>query len=176
MSLYTLNAPLDREAVMLLRAGDFVRLSGVIYTLRDAGHARLLAMLSCGEKPPIPLEGLCIYYAGPCPSAPGEVIGPCGPTSSSRMDRFTPALIEAGMTAMIGKGKRSEQVYAAMRGRCVYFAAPGGAGILMASHVRNCETVAFEDLGTEALRRLLVEDMPLIVAADAYGNNLYTYG
>lgn len=173
MSVINLKVPLAPADVLRLHAGDIVRLSGVIYTLCDAGHARLLDLLAHGEKPPVPIEGLCIYYAGPCPSAPGEVIGPCGPTSSSRMDLFTPPLIEAGMTAMIGKGKRSAQVYAAMRGRCVYFAAPGGAGILMSSHVRSCETVAFADLGTEALRRLEVEDMPLIVAADAHGESLY---
>ena len=173
MSLYHVTAPLAATDVLRLHAGDIVRLDGVIYTLRDAGHARLLEMLVRGEAPPVPIGGLCIYYAGPCPSAPGEVLGPCGPTSSSRMDIYTPPLIEAGMTAMIGKGKRSAQVYAAMRGRCVYFAAPGGAGILMASHVRSCETIAFADLGTEALRRLTVEELPLIVAADAYGVSLY---
>ena len=173
MSLLHLTAPLAPADAVRLHAGDIVRLSGVIFTLRDAGHARLLELLARGEEPPVPLAGLCIYYAGSCPNAPGEIIGPCGPTSSSRMDIYTPPLIEAGMTAMIGKGKRSAQVYAAMRGRCVYFAAPGGAGILMSSHVRSCETVAFADLGTEALRKLVVEEMPLIVAADAHGASLY---
>ena len=173
MKSMKINAPLSNADVLSLHAGDFVYLSGVIYTLRDAGHKRLTELLARGEEPPVPLEGFCVYYAGPCPSAPGEVLGSCGPTTSSRMDAYTPALIARGMTAMIGKGDRAPAVFEAMRGKCVYFAAPGGAGLLMSSCVKKAETAAFEDLGTEALRRLTVEDMPLIVAADAYGVSLY---
>ena len=148
-------------------------LSGVIYTARDAAHARMVETLARGEDVPIDLKGACIYYAGPCPTAPGEVIGPCGPTTSGRMDKYTPELIKRGLTAMIGKGMRSEEVVQAMQGKAVYFAATGGAAMLIASCVKEASVIAYDDLGTEAIRRLVVEDMPVVVAIDAQGGNLY---
>lgn len=155
-----LTLPLTRADIEGLKNLDVVRLSGTIYTARDAAHARLVKQLN---DPPIKLAGACIYYCGPCPAAPGEVIGPCGPTTSARMDRYTPALIDAGVTAFIGKGPRNAEVMNALDGRAVYFAATGGAGILLARCVKSARVVAYDDLGTEAIRELVVENMPLIV-------------
>jgi len=167
------DLPLSREAIDTLRAGDVVALYGTAYTARDAAHKRLIALLERGEPLPFPLEGACIYYAGPCPAAPGEVIGPCGPTTSGRVDGYTPALIARGLTAMVGKGVRSQAVKDAMRGKAVYFAATGGAGMLIASHIVSDEVVAFPELGAEAVRRLTFSGVPAVVAADAQGNDLY---
>ncbi len=167
-----LELPLSPCAVLSLHAGDVVRLNGTLYTARDAAHARFIALLESGA--PLPIEkGSCVYYAGPCPAAPGEVVGPCGPTTSKRMDVYTPALIDYGITAFIGKGSRCRSVLAHMRGRAVYFAATGGAGMLYASCVTACRTAAFPELGAEAVYALTVRDFPAIVAADAHGGCLY---
>lgn len=177
-SYRSLFLPLSQEAVLSLSAGDAVLLSGVLYTARDAAHKRLFSLLQSqgpGSLPAAwPLPAPCaIYYAGPCPAAPGEVIGPCGPTTSARMDPYTPAMLDAGINVLIGKGPRSPQVLDALRGRAVYFAVTGGAGMLIANSIKKVEMVAFPDLGTEAIRRFYVEAMPAIVAADAHGGNLY---
>lgn len=168
-----LSLPLSRETILSLRAGDLVSLSGVIYAARDAAHLRMVQALDAGDPLPFPLKGACIYYAGPCPAAPGEVIGPCGPTTSSRMDPYTPRLIAEGLSAIIGKGPRSDAVVSAIRNHAVYFAATGGAGLLISSHIKEAEVIAYPELGAEAVRRLIVEELPLILAIDAAGNNLY---
>lgn len=166
-----INLPLTSKDVESLQAGESILLSGVLYTARDAAHKRLCEMLDKGEALPIP-RGACIYYAGPCPAAPGEVIGPCGPTTSSRMDSFTPQLIDYGIRAFIGKGSRAPYVLEALREKAVYFAATGGAGMLIASCIRECECLAFAELGAEAIYQLLVEDFPVIVAADSGGTTI----
>ena len=168
-----LTLPLKKEELLALRAGDVVTVTGTVYTARDAAHLRMVQELDAGKELPFPIEGACIYYAGPCPAAPGEVIGPCGPTTSSRMDPYTPRLIAEGLTAIIGKGPRAKSVVDALRGNAVYFAATGGAGLLIASHIKEAEVIAYPELGTEAVRRLRVEDLPLIVAIDSEGNDLY---
>ena len=173
MEAKRIDLPLSKDAISTLRAGDIVALYGTAYTARDAAHKRLYAMIEAGESLPIPLQGACIYYAGPCPAAPGEVIGPCGPTTSGRVDAYTPALIERGMNAMIGKGKRCAEVKQAMLGRAVYFAATGGAGMLIARHIAQAETIAFPELGAEAIRKLMFDGVPAIVAIDALGNDLF---
>ena len=165
-----LNTPIKKEDRIKLTAGDSVLLSGIIYTARDAAHER---MYKTG-KFPIDLSDQVIYYAGPCPAKPGEVIGSCGPTTSGRMDKYTPLLLDNGLGAMIGKGARNKEVIEAMkRNGCVYFGAIGGAGALIAKCIKETETVAYSDLGTEAVRRLVVEDFPVIVLIDAKGNDLY---
>ena len=169
---YSLSVPVSIPDLQMLRAGDVVRLSGTLYTARDAAHARFAELLRRGEPLPVP-KGCCIYYAGPCPAAPGEVIGPCGPTTSKRMDAFTPALIDYGVCQFIGKGARAKSVNEAMKGRAVCFAATGGAGMLYASRVTACELVAFEDLGAEAVYRLAVSDFPVVVSFDLLGNDVY---
>ncbi|MBQ3108318.1 MAG: fumarate hydratase C-terminal domain-containing protein [Clostridia bacterium] len=168
-----LTLPLKKEELLALCAGDVVTVTGTVYTARDAAHLRMVQELDAGKELPFPIEGACIYYAGPCPAAPGEVIGPCGPTTSSRMDPYTPRLIAEGLTAIIGKGPREQSVVDALRGNAVYFAATGGAGLLIASHIKEAEVIAYPELGTEAVRRLRVEDLPLIVAIDSEGNDLY---
>ena len=169
---YSLAVPVSMEDLQPLRAGDVVRLSGTLYTARDAAHARFAELLQQGKPLPVP-KGCCIYYAGPCPAAPGEVIGPCGPTTSKRMDAFTPALIDCGVCQFIGKGARAKSVNDAMKGRAVCFAATGGAGMLYASRVTACELVAFEDLGAEAVYRLEVVNFPVVVSFDLLGNDVY---
>lgn len=155
-----------------LRAGDTVLLSGTVYTARDAAHARLCKMIDAGEPLPFALDGAVIYYAGPTPAREGAVIGSCGPTTSSRMDKFTPTLIENGLLGMIGKGKRSPDVVKAMKSRgAVYFCAIGGAGALAAKCIKKAEVIAFDELGCEAVRKLEIEDFPLIVGIDADGNS-----
>lgn len=173
----TLTTPLTREQLAPLRAGDMVRLTGSILTGRDAAHKRLAALLA-EEKPlPVDITGQAIYYVGPCPPQPGDVIGSCGPTTSGRMDAYAPALYDLGLLATIGKGQRSAGVVDAIRRNgAVYLAATGGAGALLASCVRSAEVVAFPDLGTEAMHRLLVENMPLVVAVDATGGDIYQLG
>lgn len=166
-----LQLPADLSS---LKAGDIVRLSGSILTGRDAAHKRLCQLLQDGKPLPIELRGRLIYYVGPCPPQPGQVIGACGPTTSGRMDSYTPQLLHAGLAGMIGKGPRSAAVIAAMREMgCVYLAATGGAGALLASCVTAARTLTFEDLGTEAIRELEVQRMPLIVAIDSQGRDLY---
>ena len=173
----SLHMPSDRATLATLRAGDTVLLSGDILTGRDAAHKRLCAMLDAGETLPVPLRGQAIYYVGPCPAMPGDPIGACGPTTSGRMDAYAPRLLAEGLLCMIGKGQRSAAVIAAMREHgAVYLAATGGAGALLAGCVRASRVLAFEDLGTEAIHSLTVEQFPLIVAIDSQGNDLYTLG
>lgn len=172
-----ITAPLDDTVTQSLKAGNMVLVSGEVYTARDAAHSRLLKALGEGEELPFSLAGSIIYYTGPCPPPPGRVIGSCGPTTSGRMDVFTPALLDAGVKAMIGKGERSPEVIEAVkRNRAVYLAAPGGAGALLSSRVREAHLIAYPELGPEAVRRLLVEDLPCVVAIDSEGNNLYHQG
>jgi fumarate hydratase subunit beta len=174
MSEIKLEMPLSEEEVRDLTAGDKVLLSGTIYTARDAAHARLIDSLKQGEELPFELDGQVIYYVGPAPAKPGQVIGSAGPTTSYRMDPFAPVLIKEGLRGMIGKGTRGEEVVTAMQEEgAVYFAAIGGAAALIAKRIKQAEVIAYEDLGTEAVRKLKVEDMPLIVAIDSQGNNLY---
>jgi len=171
---HTITTPLSDEAVAAMRAGDRVLLSGVIYTARDAAHRRMIERLDCGEHLPIPVAGQVIYYVGPTPTPPGRVIGSAGPTTSYRMDAYAPRLLELGIKATIGKGPRSAAMIDAMRKhRAVYLAAIGGAGALLAGCVRECEIVAYPDLGPEAVRRLVVQLFPAIVANDIYGGNIY---
>lgn len=172
-----IHAPLKPEEIRELRAGDSVLLSGTIYTGRDAAHKRLCALAEKGEALPFDVRGQVIYYAGPCPAKPGDAIGSCGPTTSYRMDAYAPTLCDLGLIGMIGKGQRSKAVTDAIkRNEGVYFAATGGAGALIASSVRSARVIAFEELGTEAIRELTVENMPLIVAIDMHGGNLYEEG
>lgn len=172
-----IHAPLCREEISDLRAGDSVLLSGVIYTGRDAAHKRLCALVEQGKDLPFDMHDQVIYYAGPCPAKPGDPIGSCGPTTSYRMDAYAPMLMDCGLIGMIGKGQRSSEVVEAIqRNGGVYFAATGGAGALIASSVKSAKVIAFEDLGTEAIRELEIENLPLIVAIDAYGGNLYEEG
>jgi len=172
-----ITTPLSEEVVMSLRAGDRVLLSGVIYTARDAAHKRMLEMLERAEALPIELKGQVIYYAGPSPAPPGRPVGSIGPTTSGRMDPYTPRLLELGLKGTIGKGNRSPEVKEALkRYRAVYFGATGGAAALLAQRAKRAEVVAFEDLGPEAIRRLEVEDFPLVVLNDPYGGDLYEEG
>lgn len=172
-----ITTPLTDEAVESLKAGDEVLISGVIYTGRDAAHKRLFELISRGEDLPIELKGQVIYYVGPCPPKPGQVIGSAGPTTSGRMDPYTPTLIEKGLKGMIGKGSRRPEVVEAMkRHKAVYFLAIGGLGALLAKRVKRAEVVAFPELGPEAVYRLEVEDFPVIVGIDMYGNDLYLEG
>lgn len=166
-----------RQALGELRAGDRVLLSGVIYTARDAAHKRFFELLDRGESLPIPLRDAVIYYAGPTPGQQGMAVGACGPTTSGRMDAFAPRLLDLGLAAMIGKGERSPAVgEAIVRNGAAYFAAVGGAGALIARCIRSAEVVAFEDLGCESVKKMVVEDLPLTVAIDARGNDLYRIG
>ncbi|MDD5729492.1 MAG: Fe-S-containing hydro-lyase [Victivallales bacterium] len=171
-----LTTPFSEDTMKKLHAGDQVLLSGIIYTGRDAAHKRLCDLLNAGKELPVDLCGQVIYFVGPTPARPGKVIGSAGPTTSYRMDAYSPRLIaEAGLRGMIGKGDRSPEVITAMRHcGCVYFAATGGAAALISKSIVSCEVVCYEDLGPEAIHRLEVRDMPLIVAIDAYGKNLYT--
>ena len=170
-----LTAPLSRDTVKKLHAGDEVSLSGVIYTGRDAAHKRLCALLDEGKSLPVDLKEQVIYFVGPCPAKPGQVIGSAGPTTSGRMDAYSPRLIhECGLTGMIGKGNRSGNVIDAMKNDgAVYFAAAGGAAALIAKCIKKAEVVAFDDLGPEAIYRLEVENFKLVVAIDSFGENLY---
>lgn len=164
---------ITRQAVNL-KAGDQVLLSGIVYTARDAAHKRICALLDEGKEPPFPLEGATVYYAGPTPAPDGLPIGSCGPTTSGRMDAYAPQLLDLGLKCMIGKGNRSDEVVDAMkRNGAVYLCAIGGAGALAAKCVKSLEVVAFEDLGCESVKRLVVEDFPLIVAIDACGGSLF---
>jgi len=169
-----IHTPLKEEEICRLVAGDHVLLSGILYTARDAAHARLVELIKRGEKLPIDLEYQAFYYAGPTPAPPGRVIGSIGPTTSSRMDVYTPQLLAAGLKGMIGKGERSPTVIdAIVKHKAIYFAATGGAGALLAQRVVSCDVVAFEDLGCEAIHRLEVVDFPLIVINDCFGNDFY---
>ena len=172
---HIIELPLTAEKVADLRAGDTVKLSGIIYTARDAAHKRLIAALDAGETLPVELKDQTIYFAGPCPAPPGRPIGSAGPTTSGRMDAYSPRLIrECGLRGMIGKGERNAGVIEAMQ-ECgaIYFAATGGAGALIANSIVDAQVVAFEDLGPEAIYRLEVKELPLVVAIDANGESLY---
>ena len=173
----SINTPLSRADARKLRAGDSCLISGVIYTARDAAHKRLCELLERGEPLPIELKDAVIYFVGPTPTMPNKVFGSAGPTTSYRMDAYSPLLIENGLTGMIGKGKRSLQVVNAMKQHgAVYFGAIGGCGALLGRCVKKAEIVAYEDLGPEAIQRLEVEDFPAIVVIDSEGNNLYESG
>lgn len=166
---------LTEEQAAALAAGDRVMLSGTVFTARDAAHKRLFSLLDEGKKLPFPIKGAVIYYAGPTPAQQGMAVGSCGPTTSSRMDVFAPRLLDLGLRGMIGKGGRDPRVVEAIRrNKALYFAAVGGAGALIARCIRSAEVIAFEDLGCESVKRMEIEDMPLTVAIDAFGNNLYT--
>ena len=174
---HKLTTPVTREDLAPLRAGDTVLLSGVVYTARDAAHKRMMELLDKGESLPFPMVGSALYYVGPTPERPGEVIGSAGPTTSGRMDAYSPRLLDLGQAVMIGKGARNQAVKdAVVRNGAVYLAALGGAGALMAASVKKLEVICWEDLGCEAVRRLEVEDMPLTVILDAHGGDLYQSG
>ena len=166
--------PLKKEDIDNLRSGDYVYLTGTLYTARDAAHKRMDEALLKNEKLPIDIKGNIIYYMGPSPAREGRPIGSAGPTTASRMDKYAPKLLDLGLIGMIGKGKRSKEVSdAIVRNKAVYFAAIGGAGALLSKAILSSETIAYEDLGTEAIRRLEVKDFPVIVVIDSLGNNLY---
>ena len=172
-----MNTPLTEDKVKMLKAGDNILLSGFIYTARDAAHGRLIGLLNENKKLPIDIENEIIYYVGPTPAKPGQVIGSAGPTTSYRMDSYAPRLLDLGLKGMIGKGSRNEEVIASMiKNKAVYFGAIGGAGALMSKCIISSEIVAYDDLGAEAIRRLEVKDMPLTVVIDSDGNNLYKTG
>ena len=169
-----LTVPMKDEELQELRAGDFVFLTGTIYTARDAAHKRMYDSLMAGEDIPMDLAGNFIYYLGPTPARPGEVIGSAGPTTSSRMDKYTPLLLEKGLKGMIGKGKRSPEVIdAIVNNKAVYMAAIGGAGALLSKCIKEAEVIAYDDLGTEAIRKLRIEELPAVVIIDSLGNNMY---
>lgn len=174
---YKIFMPLTEEKVIKLKAGDRVLLSGVLYTGRDAAHKRLIELLDQGKELPLEIENQAIYYVGPSPAKPGEVIGSAGPTTSYRMDPYAPRLLDLGLRGMIGKGYRDERVIEAIkRNKGIYFGAIGGAAALIAKSIVKSEVIAYEDLGAEAIRRIEVKDMPLIVVVDSEGNNLYEIG
>ena len=177
MAEYKLTTPLSDEDVTKLKAGDIVYLSGTIYTARDAAHKRLVDLIHKGEPLPFDLKGAVIYFVGPTPPKPGEVIGSAGPTTSYRMDSYSPILIEHGLKGMIGKGRRNEAVKEACKKyKAVYFGAVGGAGALLAQRIKDAEVIAYPELGPEAIRRLVVEDFPVVVVNDTYGADLYEEG
>ena len=169
-----INTPIDDKIVSELKAGDYVYLTGTVYTARDAAHKRLYEALQRGEDIPLELQNNIIYYLGPSPAREGQVIGSAGPTTSSRMDKYTPLLLGKGLKGMIGKGKRSDEVIESMhKNHAVYFAAIGGAGALLSKCIKKSEVIAYEDLGTEAIRKLEVEYLPIIVVIDDEKTNLY---
>lgn len=176
MAEHYLSSPFDKN-MSDINIGDKVYLSGYIYTGRDAAHKRLYDLITEGKPLPFDIKYQGIYYTGPCPAKPGHVIGPCGPTTSGRVDKYTPALLDLGLKIMIGKGFRSRDVIESMiKNKCIYLAAVGGAGTLLSKCVKEVSVIAFPDLGTEAIRRLKVENFPAIAAIDIRGNNLYEEG
>ena len=171
MSEKHIQTPLTHDVIRTLHAGDEVRITGVIYTARDAAHKKLCELLDAGKPLPFDPEGQVIFYTGPTPAPPGRPIGSCGPTTSYRMDRYTPSLLDLGLGGMIGKGRRSREVIDSMqKNTAVYFSAEGGCGALLANYVKTCEVVAFPELGTEAIHRLEVENFPVSVFCDCEGN------
>lgn len=175
--VHSLTTPLSCAQVKSLRAGDRVRLSGVLLTARDAAHKRLVELIDTDQPLPLDVYGQVMYYVGPTPPRPGMVIGSAGPTTGGRMDTYAPKLMALGLKGMIGKGSRSHQVREAMQEHtCVYFGAVGGAGAVLSQYIRSADVLAYEDLGTEAIRRLVVEDFPVVVINDVYGNDLYEEG
>ena len=174
MSEYSINITEIKNYTSELKAGDRVLLSGVVYTSRDAAHKRIFELLDKGEELPFDLKGACIYFAGPTPTPEGMIIGSCGPTTSGRMDVYSPRLLDLGLAAMIGKGERNEAVCdAIVRNKAVYFCAVGGAGAICAKQIKSCKEIAFQDLGCESVKELLLEDFPVIVAIDSKGGNLF---
>ena len=177
MAEYKLHTDSLRAALPSLKAGDRVLLSGTIYTARDAAHKRLFELLDRGEELPLPLQGAVIYYAGPTPGQQGMAVGACGPTTASRMNGFAPRLLDLGLAGIIGKGEMSAPVQEAIaRNQACYFAAVGGAGALIAKCIQTAEVIAFDDLGCESIKRMTVADLPLTVAIDCHGGNLYQTG
>jgi fumarate hydratase subunit beta len=177
MAEYSMTTPLKPEDVDKLRAGDKVSLNGFLYTARDAAHKKLVDLIREGKDLPLPLDGQIIYYVGPSPTPPGKPIGSAGPTTSGRMDPYAPVLIEHGLRGMIGKGERAAGVVEAMRKYgAVYFAATGGAAALLSKRIKGAEVIAYPELGAEAIRRLTVENFPVIVAQDRHGGNIYKEG
>jgi len=177
MATRKITPPLTDAVVRELKAGDSVLITGVIYTGRDQAHKRLVETLQAGRPLPVDLRGQIIYYVGPAPAKPGYAIGPAGPTTSERMDPYTPALLAYGMKGMIGKGNRSLEVVEAIKQHTgVYFAAVGGAAALIAQRIKQCDVIAYEDIGAEALMKLVVEDFPVVVVNDCHGNDLYEEG
>ena len=177
MATVNIKSPLDEETIKKLKAGDQVFISGIIYTARDAAHKRLVEALDKGEKLPFDLTNQTVYYMGPSPAKPGQVIGSAGPTTSGRMDSYAPRLMSAGLKGMIGKGNRSPAVKDAIKKyKAVYFAAIGGAGALISKSIKKAEVIAYEDLGAEAIRRLDVKNFPVTVINDIYGSDLYEQG
>ncbi|MGL4912058.1 MAG: Fe-S-containing hydro-lyase [Romboutsia sp.] len=175
--MVNIQMPFTKDQARRLVCGDIVTLSGIIYTARDAAHKRLIECINNGEQLPFDVENQAIYYVGPTPSKPGEIIGSAGPTTSYRMDDLTIPLLERGLRIMIGKGKRNEKVIESMQNYgVVYLAAIGGAGAYISNSIKSCEIIAYDDLGAEAIRKLEVEDLQLIVAIDSYGNNIYEKG
>jgi len=173
----SIKTPLTREDAKKLKAGDSCLISGTIYTARDAAHKRLCELIAKGEKLPLDVRDSIIYFVGPTPAKPGQAIGSAGPTTSYRMDAYSPDLIALGQTGMIGKGKRGPEVVSAMKEHgAVYFGAIGGCGALLAKCIKKSEVIAYEDLGAEAIRRIEVEDFPVVVVIDSFGNNLYETG
>lgn len=169
-----IQIPIQKATIRELKAGDYVYLTGEIYTARDAAHKRMNEVLEKNEKLPVNIEDKIIYYMGPSPAREGKIIGSAGPTTASRMDKYTPRLMDLGLSGMIGKGKRSQEVIdAIIRNEGIYFAAVGGAGALLSKCIKKSEVVAYDDLGTEAIRRLEIENFPVIVVVDSRGNNLY---
>lgn len=169
-----INAPISKEDAISLKAGDYVYLSGTIYSARDAAHKRIREAIEAGNPLPFEIKDNMIYYLGPSPSREGRPIGSAGPTTASRMDKYTPQLLDMGLTGMIGKGRRSREVIdSIVKNGAVYFAAVGGAGALLSKKILSSQVIAYEDLGTEAIRRLWVKDFPVIVVIDSQGNNLY---
>ncbi|AGB17811.1 Fe-S-containing hydro-lyase [Thermoanaerobacterium thermosaccharolyticum] len=169
-----INTPLTEEVIKNLKAGDTVLITGKVLTARDAAHKRMIELLNNGQDMPVDIKNQVIYYVGPCPAKPGQAVGSCGPTTSGRMDAYTPKLLEIGLKGMIGKGYRSQEVIdAMMKYHAVYFTAIGGAGALLSERVIESKVVAYDDLGPEAIHEFTVEDFPVIVTIDMYGNNLY---
>ncbi len=169
-----INAPFNKEELAKLKAGDYVYISGTIYSARDAAHKRMYETMLEGKEIPMDLTDNIIYYLGPTPAKEGQVIGSAGPTTSSRMDKYTPLLLDNGLNGMIGKGKRSQEVIdSIVKNKAVYFAAVGGAGALLSKCIKQSEVIAYDDLGTEAIRKMQVENFPVIVVIDSEGSNLY---
>ena len=174
MKEWILNTAELKNKISLIAAGDRVLLSGTVFTARDAAHKRIFSLIESGEKLPFPIDGAAIYYAGPTPAPPHMAIGSCGPTTSSRMDVYTPTLLDAGLVCMIGKGQRSEEVVnSIIKNKAIYLCSVGGAGALAAEHIANCEEIAFKDLGCESIKKLQFDNFPLICAIDSHGVSLF---
>lgn len=174
MKRIKIETPLTDEVIKDLKAGDMVFINGYVYTARDAAHKRLIELININTPLPFDLKGQIIYYVGPTPAPPGKVIGSAGPTTSSRMDSYTPLLLSLGLKGMIGKGQRSKEVKEAIKNyKAIYFLATGGAGALLSKHIISAEEIAFSDLGTESIKKLLLKDFPVFVAIDSYGGDIF---